>query len=165
MKCLSLCCNGKAGLFGVCKKHEAGELSRAFRHAVNDGIASLAPPPCFTHQQWKEYVVAHRLSQHSGRGETAVADPCRDCTTKHRDMMAKQGACSHPETVFVRDAKSKAVVGYALHDPRKPRMWEQAIMGMYGQVVGMPASRYIDAATRQIDGAKRGPGRPRKEEV
>jgi hypothetical protein len=119
---------------------------------------------CFTYKQWKEYVSAHFLSGHSGRSESSPVEYCRDCSPKHRDAMVRQGLCGHPETVFIRESRASEVIGVPLIDARRPRVWEQAVMGMSGQVISLPRPESIEAATKKIAGTKRGPGRPRKDE-
>lgn len=163
-KCKHFGCDRTAGVFGVCQHHEIAAINKQFRDVVDKGLASFSPPMCFTYKQWKEYVVAHFLSGHSGRSESSPVDYCRDCSQKHRDKMVRDGMCGHPETVFIRESRGSEVIGVPLVDARRPRVWEQAVMGMSGTVVGLPSAEAIDAATRKIAGTKRGPGRPRKED-
>lgn len=164
MQCRHLSCHNRAGVFGACNRHERRAIIEEFGKAIKDGVASAEPPKCFTYEQWREYVVASRLSAQTGRGDAPI-EPCRDCTKRYRDSMVQRGLCGHPETVFIRESRSSEVVGVPLLDPRRPRVWEQAVMGQSGQVVGLPSSENIGAAMHAISTSKRGPGRPRKEQI
>lgn len=163
MQCRHVSCHNRAGVFGACSKHERRAIIEEFARAINDGVAQHEPPRCFTFEQWREYVVASRLAAQTGRGDAPI-EPCRDCTKRQRDVMLTRGQCAHPETVFIRESRSGEVVGVPLLDPRRPRVWEQAVMGVSGQVVGMPSSENIGVAMHAISTSKRGPGRPRKDE-
>lgn len=151
-------------MFGVCVRHETAAINALFRGIVEKGLADFHPPMCFTYRQWKEYVAAHFLSGHSGRAESSSVEYCRDCSPQHKAMMMRQGLCGHPETVFIRESRASEIIGVPLLDAKRPRVWEQAVMGMSGQVVDLPKAEAIDAAMKRIAGVKRGPGRPRKED-
>lgn len=162
------CMNPSSGHLGVCKSHTEMAVDRLFNSAVYYGGAKAVAPPCFTRQQWREYIVAAALPalERSRKELRAIApiDFCRDCHPAHRNAMTQAGRCSHPETVFIIEHRSGDAIGVPLKDPTKPRIWEQAIMGVSGNVFGMPASEHIERAMNEIAtaNAPKPRGRPKK---
>lgn len=152
-------------MFGVCSQHQRQAISRRFSMYASQGCVDHNAPKCFDSlDQWHEYTVAYYLSSSSKhRGVPPRIDYCRDCTKKHKDRMVASGRCAHPETVFVRpDGVDKDVIGIALVDYKKSGAWEQAVMGMSGQVVTMPPGEVIDSVLSVLARHKAG-GRPKKE--
>jgi hypothetical protein len=133
---------------------------------ASQGCVDHNAPRCFdSTEQWHEYTVAYYLSSSTKgyKGKPPRIDYCRDCTKKHKERMLAEGRCDHPETVFVRpDGVDKDVIGIALVDYKKSGAWEQAVMGMSGQVVTMPPGEVIDSVLGVLSRHKAG-GRPKKE--
>lgn len=157
-----------SGPLGACKDHNELAIDRLFADAVRYGGAKTQPPACFTNKQWREYVVAAALPalERPGRELRAIApiDFCRDCHKRHRDAMTEAGRCAHPETVFIVEHRTGDAIGVPLKDPTKPRLWEQAIMGVSGNVIGMPPPEQIERAMNAIADATapKPRGRPKK---
>lgn len=153
-------------MFGVCREHEPDDIRRMFVRAVTKGLAHPNRPACFrSEDEYREYTVAALLTGHASRGVTIKINYCRDCTPDYKKEMLECGQCSHPETVFVRDAKTSGgdVVGVAVGSPEATRVWEQAVMGLMGQVVSMPSCEAVGAVLSRLNGdGKPKRGRPPK---
>jgi len=137
-----------------------------FVRAVSKGLAHPDKPACFEGEtEYREYTVATLLTGHASRGVTTRINYCRDCTPDFKREMMESGRCSHPETVFVRETNGTSgdVVGVAIGDPENTRIWEQAVMGMMGQVVLMPSHEAVGAVLDRLnENGKPGRGRPPK---
>lgn len=122
-------------------------------------------PSCFTQAEWRDYTVACSLSARHRKGALPTVDHCRDCTQQYKRKMHDEGKCDHPETVFIKADMGGDVIGVAMLNPVRPHVWEQALMGVSGVVVGMPPASAIDAAMSLVAklAVKRKPGRPRKD--
>lgn len=152
-------------MFGVCHIHEPEDIRRTFQRAVAKGLAHPNRPACFpTDAEYHEYTVATLLTGHASRGVKTKINYCRDCTPAYKQEMVECGQCSHPETVFIRDQKASGdVVGVAVGGPENTRAWEQAVMGMMGQVVSMPSCEAVGAVlSRLTEDGKPKRGRPKK---
>lgn len=74
-----------------------------------------------------------------------------------------EGRCAHHETVFIRSQRMGGdLIGVAVDAVRKSTAaWENAMMGMSGEVVKLPPHHAIDATLKQIhkdaEPKKRGP--------
>jgi hypothetical protein len=144
-------------------------MALAFAREVEAGYASFDHPPCFDSlDEWKVYVVACALNRQDSKAETHRAiNFCRDCTHEYKQRMCEQQRCTHPETVFVMEARATDKVGIPLLDPKKPSQWEQAMMGMCGQITAMPDPAAIKAAMSAIEQANsvaKPRGRPPKKD-
>lgn len=153
-------------MFGVCREHEPDDIRRTFIRAVTRGLAHPKKPACFrSDDEYREYTVAALLTGHASRGVTTKINYCRDCTPDYKREMLESGQCSHPETVFIREAKTNSgdVIGVPVGGPESTRVWEQAVMGMMGQVVSMPSCEAVGAVlSRLTEDGKPKRGRPPK---
>lgn len=153
-------------MFGVCMDHQSKAVTKYFVRLVQSGACSYERPPCFdSHEQWKEYAVANVLS----RGFAAAFDPktkldyCQDCTRSFKKRMTDENRCSHPETVFVH-LGGENVVGVSIQEDRRSGYWEKCMMGVEGEVVGMPPAEIIDQVLTRL-AKRRAGGRPRKDQT
>ena len=161
-RCKRIGCGKSAGPFGVCQEHETQAVEKAFGWYVREGVSPIAPGCFKTPYQWKEYVVAYYLSRNPKlQREVQDVDYCKDCNPEYKRQMLAQGKCSHPETVFVSPERG-VVIGVPLLNMNRPQAWEKALMGMSGEVVGMPPAHVIDSMVNGLSVKKKG-GRPKKE--
>lgn len=165
-RCAVSGCHRFGGLFGVCSQHEEREVGQHFRRAVSQNQCEGTRPSCFNSDaQWREYAVAFVIGgRGNGSGDRKpTVSYCRDCTSAYKKQMMEEGRCDHPETVFVRSEKHQGdVIGVPHETQRKSTIgWESAVMGMMGDVVGMPPPEAIDTTLNRIAEArkpkKRGP--------
>jgi hypothetical protein len=159
--CVHKGCGKPGTIFGVCLDHEDAAIRTVFSNAVQAGHCPYEAPRCFSsHQKWREYVAACMISR---KEESGIISHCRDCTPEYKAAMMRDGLCDHPETVFIRSRQFNGeVVGICI-DSRVKRTakWEQAVMGLSGEIVQMPPSEVIEQKLAKIseDAApkKRGP--------
>lgn len=164
-KCSHPDCFEPAGMYGVCRHHEAAHIESWYSKAVRAGVVEDKAPACFAgKQEWKEYVVAWLMAgrQSENRGKRVGVSYCRDCTVAFKAQMMEEGRCQHPETVFIRaDRGMGDVIGVAIDRPGRTQAWESAIMGASGEVVKLPPEEHLTRTLRQmeLDAApkKRGP--------
>lgn len=99
----------------------------------------------------------------SRKEEAGLVSHCRDCTPEYKAAMLREGACDHPETVFIRSRRFKGEIVGVCIDTRIKRtaVWEEAVMGMSGEIIQLPPSEVIEQKLSKIaqDAApkKRGP--------
>ena len=157
-------CGSPSGFYGVCLGHEPQFVRDEFQKITGLGLASVERPSCYeTHRKWMEYVVAFVYSSASNRRDAVRIEHCRDCTPEYRDEQTELDRCEHPETVFVMpDTNNGGVVGVPMKNPKDPRRWEQAMMGMLGTVVSLPKSSAMDKAMRLSASQKKKIGRPKR---
>ena len=155
-------CLNASSVYGVCKEHEAEAIRKRFMLAVDHGLCTQEPPPCFGGaDDWREYVVAFMLCRSDSERRATPIEFCRDCTPRFKDEMTECGRCSHQETVFIRSDKHGGDVIGVPAGKKSTSAWESAVMGVSGEVVKLPPPEQIDKMLRQIaiDNApkKRGP--------
>lgn len=142
-------CGEPGSIFGVCKQHEAEAIRAVFEDAVAKGHCPYDAPPCFsTHEKWREYVAAYLIS----RKDPGYVNQCRDCTPAYKKAMMREGLCEHPETVFIRSKKLKGEVIGVCIDTRfkKSVVWEEAVMGLSGDIVELPPTEVIEQKLAKI---------------
>lgn len=154
-------CEQQGGIFGYCKQHEEPHIRKLFEETVKEGLCPHEPPSCFdAHAKWREYVAACIISR---RDESGYINQCRDCTPEFKQAMMRSGACQHPETVFIRSKRFKGEIIGVCIDPRIKRTakWEEAVMGIAGEIVQLPPPEVIEQSLRKIsrdaEPKKRGP--------
>lgn len=157
--CRELPCCKPAGLFGFCSDHEEAGIRQHFEEAVQAGLVDQSVPLCFnTARQFYEYVATFLASLY-GFKQSRV-DICRDCNPEFKERMMSEGRCAHHETVFIKSQRMGGdLVGVAIS--KSTAAWENAMMGMSGEVVKLPPHYAIDATLKQIhkdaEPKKRGP--------
>ena len=165
-KCQIIGCTQPSGFYGYCLGHEPEFVAKEFDRLVEKGIAVQQKPTCYESQRkWSEYVVAFVHSSAPDRRATVTIEHCKDCTPAYRDEQYAIGRCEHPETVFVKpDTSNGGLVGIPLKNARDSRRWEQAMMGMLGQVVSLPSTKAMEQVMQRIESSKKRVGRPKKEQ-
>lgn len=158
-----VCCIKPAGLFGFCDEHQKSALRTYFRDAVYHGFAEAVTPKCFkSDESYHEYVATFLGASGSELKQPRV-DVCRDCNPEYKEQMMKEGRCEHHETVFIRSIRMGGeVIGVAIDSAKKSTSaWENAMMGVSGEVVKLPPHYAIDETLKQIhkdaEPKKRGP--------
>jgi hypothetical protein len=157
--CRVLNCEHPSGLFGFCMDHEKAGLRQHFNEAVRLGLVDEDLPACFQNiKQYHEYVATF-LASLNGFRQSRV-DICRDCNPAYKDRMMAEDRCAHHETVFIRSQRMGGdLVGVAIG--KSTSAWENAMMGISGEVVKLPPHYAIDATLKQIhkdaEPKKRGP--------
>jgi len=161
-RCRHIGCNRSAGSFGVCSEHEAADINKHFMRAVELGLVEYETPQCFRSEgEYREYVVTVLLSGgYKSRGKADPINFCRDCIPKYKEQMMAAHRCQHPETVFVLE-QGRDEIGVPLLNPKSPRAWEQAVMGMAGPVVVMPPEHIVGKTIDMLN-ERRPVGRPKK---
>lgn len=154
-------CNKQGTIFGVCKEHEEAAIRELFVQTVQEGLCPYDAPSCFdSHAKWREYVAACIISR---KDESGYINQCRDCTPEFKQAMMRVGACEHPETVFIRSRRFKGEIIGVCIDSRIKRTakWEEAVMGISGEVVQLPPPEVIEQKLAKIskdaEPKKRGP--------
>lgn len=165
-KCQIAECVQPSGFYGYCLGHEPEFVAKEFDRLVETGVAAQQKPTCYESQRkWSEYVVAFVWSSAPDRRATVTIEHCKDCTPAYRDEQYAVGRCQHPETVFVKpDTSNGGLVGIPLKNARDSRRWEQAMMGMLGQVVSLPSTKAMEEVMQRIESSKKKVGRPKKEQ-
>ncbi|CAB4195489.1 hypothetical protein UFOVP1298_22 [uncultured Caudovirales phage] len=163
-KCKVPGCDRAAGMFGICSVHEEGHIDSHFEQAVSDGACSADAPPCFrSMSEYKDYVVSFSLARSHEAAKIYRVDFCRDCNPVYKAKMMFEERCSHRETVFIKSHRLGGdVVGVSVDDVKKSTAsWENAMMGMSGEVMCLPPHDAIADTLAQIDKEaqpkKRGP--------
>ncbi len=147
-------CMEDAGMYGCCSKHQERSIDAVFAECVENGWASMEAPPCFrSHGEWREYVVAWRLSVRQLNGASRLqVEFCRDCTPKYKAHMQEQGRCTHPETVFIRPHQKHGdeMVGVPIFNYARTGKWQSAVMGMGCDVVALPSETVVGECLERI---------------
>lgn len=165
-KCQIVQCTEPSGFYGYCLGHEPEFVAKEFEGLAEKGLVAKQKPTCYESQRkWTEYVVAFVYSSAADRRATMQIDHCKDCTPSYRDEQYGLGRCEHPETVFVKpDTSNGGLVGIPMKTSKDPRRWEQAMMGMLGQVVSLPSTKAMEEVMNKIESSKKKIGRPKKEQ-
>ena len=155
-----VCCIKPAGLFGFCDEHQKSALRTYFRDAVYHGFAEAITPKCFKSDESYHEYVATFLGAYGSELKQPKVEVCRDCNPEYKEQMMKEGKCDHHETVFIRSNRMGGeVIGVAIG--KSTSAWENAMMGVSGEVVKLPPHYAIDETLKQIhkdaEPKKRGP--------
>lgn len=156
-------CEGRPGLFGACGEHRHIPVNREYEAAVARGAAPGNRPPCFdTDESWREYVACWALKERITSGYSKHVEFCRDCSPDYKREMEAAGRCKNRETVFVRKNTGE-MVGVSSHFMSR---WENAVLGLYGEVLSLPDQDAVDETNERIARARapKKMGRPRKSE-